>query len=252
MSDITQYVPPFLLQIREFKTLYNIENEDLTTVENAIEDVLNQCFLDTATWGLDLWDEFLGINTKEYSIEERRNILKNKLWMRPPFTVARLYDMLRNTADNVYITEDYANYTFEVTLLMKDRLKVALSKIMAQIEEAKPAHLDYRIVLGFLFELQGTVAFKRWFSDILKPCGTINPAGEEVVTTLGRRYVTSIDDAGQSWLSETFLVASLSTYPTAVDGLMYQATIGESKASYFSIDLPRASNTTYCGEGVYA
>jgi len=252
MSDITRYVPPFLLEIKEFQTLYNIENKELTAIENAIEDVLNQCFLDTATWGLDLWDEFLGINTKEYSIEERRNILKNKLWMRPPFTVARLYDMLRNTADNVYISEDYANYSFEVTLLMKDRLKVALNKIMAQIEEAKPAHLDYRIILGFLHELQLTELFNRWFSETLKPCCTSNTAGEEAVTTLGRRYTESLNDEKRAWLSEPFIKASLTTFPTATDGLTYDVSLTESKASFFSIVLPRASETTYCGEGVYA
>ncbi len=218
----------------------------------AREDLLAQLCVETATWGLDYWDKLLGINTKEYPIEERRNIIKTKLTMRPPFTVARLYDMLRNTADNIYISEDYANYSFEVTLLMKDRLKVALNKIMAQIEEAKPAHLAYQVILGFLHELRATVLFNRWFSDVLKQCGTINTAGEEVITTLGRRYITGINTEQQSWFSEPFLVASLKTFLTAVDGLTYQATLGENKAIYFSIDLPRASNTTYCGEGVYA
>lgn len=247
MSDITRYVPPFLLEIKEFQTLYNIENKELTAIENAIEDVLNQCFLDTATWGLDRWDQLLGVNTKEYPIEERRNILKNKLLMQPPFTVARLYDMLRNTADNVYITEDYANYTFEVTLLMKDRLKVALSRIMAQIEEAKPAHLDYRIILGFLHELQLTELFNRWLSEMLKPCGTLNTAGEETVTTLGRRYTESLNDEKRAWLSEPFIKASLTTFPTATGGLRYEASLAECKASFFSIILPKASETIYCG-----
>ena len=251
--DLMQYLPPYYENSAIMKAIHDAYSEEFGYIYFFLEDFVRQFLTPaTATWGLDHWDQLLGVNTKEYPIEERRIILKNKLLMQPPFTVARLYDMLRNTADNIYISEDYANYSFEVTLLMKDRLKVALNKIMEQIEEAKPAHLDYRIILGFLHELQAALAFNHWFSEALKPCGTINTAGEEVVTTLGRRYVTSIDDAGQSWFSEPFLVASLKTFLTAVDGLTYQATLGENKASYFSIDLPRASNTTYCGMEVVA
>lgn len=216
MSDVTRYVPEFLLHSKVFQALYSAQNEELTSVENAIEDILNQCFIDTATWGLDLWDEFLGMNTKEYTTEERRSILKNKLLMQPPFTVARLYDMLRNTADNVCIREDYANYSFEVTLLTKNQLRVALNKIMAQIEETKPAHLAYQIILGFLHELQAIGIFNRWFSDVLKRCGTITISGEETVTTLGRSYADLLVDLKQAYFSVSFPVVSEQTFCSEV------------------------------------
>ena len=218
--DLMQYLPPYYENSAIMKAIHDAYSEEFGYIYFFLEDFVRQFLTPaTATWGLDHWDQLLGVNTKEYPIEERRNIFKNKLLMQPPFTVARLYDMLRNTADNVYITEDYANYTFEVTLLMKERLKVALSRIMAQIEEAKPAHLDYRIILGFLHELQAMVAFNRWFSEILKLCGTVDVSGEEVVTTLGRRY---------------------------------RENATEHIVSFFSIVLLKVSETTYCGMEVVA
>lgn len=251
--DLMQYLPPYYENSAIMKAIHDAYSEEFGYIYFFLEDFVRQFLTPaTATWGLDHWDQLLGVNTKEYPIEERRNILKNKLLMQPPFTVARLYDMLRNTADNVYITEDYANYTFEVTLLMKERLKVALSRIMAQIEEAKPAHLDYRIILGFLHELQLTGLFNRWLSAPLELCGTVDTAGEETVTTLGRRYTESLNDEKRAWLSEPFIKASLTTFPVATGGLRYEASLAECKASFFSIILPRVSDATYCGEGVYA
>jgi len=249
---IMQYLPEYYQNSRVMGAIAEVQGTELNMLHTALDEILKQFFIDTATWGLNLWDEFLGLKTEAYSIEERRRLLKSKLIMQPPVTRERFKKLLDGVADSVDVIEHYGEYNFEVVLLVKTNLRTAFEKILEQIEDNKPAHLSYQLILGFLHELQAMVAFNRWFSEILKLCGTVDVSGEEVVTTLGRRYVTSIDDAGQSWLSEPFLVASLTTYPTAVDGLTYQATLGENKASYFSIDLPRASNTTYCGEGVYA
>lgn len=252
MSDITNYVPVFLLQSKILQEIYNVENEELISTEDAIEDLLNQCFVDTATWGLDLWDEFLGINTREYSTEERRNILKNKLLMQPPFTLSRLYSLLNNVADNVYITEDYADYTFEITLLVKDKLKTALNKIIAQIEEVKPAHLDYKLILGYLLDLDINISFSRWLSEVLKQCGTIDTSGNEVITTQGRKYKENFIDSKQLWPSEKFLIASEITVMTATNGKTYNDMFKDSKQSWLSIVIPVANTTTYCGLEVYA
>lgn len=249
---IMQYLPEYYQTSRVMGAIAEAQGTELEMLYTTLDEILAQFFIDTATWGLGYWDEFLGLKTEAYSIEERRRLLKNKLIMQPPVTRERFKKLLDGVADSVDVIEHYGEYNFDVVLLVKTNLRTAFEKILEQIEDNKPAHLAYQVILGFLHELQATVLFNRWFSDILKPCGTINTAGEEVVTTLGRRYVTSIDDAGQSWLSEPFLVASLTTYPTAVDGLSYKISLQESKASCFSIVLPRTSETTYCGTEVYA
>lgn len=38
----------------------NNEHEKLRA---AVADILNQLFVNTATWGLDLWEEFCGLQT---------------------------------------------------------------------------------------------------------------------------------------------------------------------------------------------
>lgn len=247
-----QYLPEYYQNSRVMGAIADAQGTELELLYTTLDEILAQFFIDTATWGLNYWDEFLGLKTEAYPIEERRRLLKSKLTMQPPITRERLKKLLEEVADGADVIEYYGEYTFDVVLLVKTKLKTTFEKILEQIEDIKPAHLAYRIILGFLHELQATELFNWWFSDILKQCGTIDTAGEEVITTLGRRYITGIDTEQQSWFSEPFLVASLKTYPTAVDGLTYKVSLEESKASYFSIVLPRASETTYCGTEVYA
>jgi len=214
---IMQYLPEYYQTSRVMGAIAKAQGTELDMLYTALDEILKQFFIDTATWGLNLWDEFLGLKTEAYSIEERRRLLKSKLIMQPPVTRERFKKLLDGVADSVDVIEHYGEYNFEVVLLVKTNLRTAFEKILEQIEDNKPAHLAYQVILGFLHELQATVAFNRWFSEILKRCGTVNVSGEETVTTLGRRYITGINTEQQSWFSEPFLVASLKTFLTAVD-----------------------------------
>lgn len=168
MSDVTKLVPHFLLQSQVFQALYNVENQELNAIENAIDDILNQCFIDTATWGLDLWDKFLGINTKEYATQERRNILKAKTMSQPPFTKQALLNLLKNFTYDAEIQERYDEYTFDVFLKVKEQLGNKLHYILSWINETKPAHLDYQVIIDCLMQLQIKCSFSKYYSSELK------------------------------------------------------------------------------------
>lgn len=249
---ILQYLPEYYRSSKVMGAIADAQGTELELLYTALDEILAQFFIDTATWGLDYWDEFLGLKTAAYPLEERRRLLKSKLTMQPPVTRERLKKLLEGVADSADVIEHHEEYSFDVVLLVKTKLKTTFEKILEQIEDNKPAHLAYQVILGFLHELQATVLFNRWFSETLKPCGTLNTAGEETVTTLGRRYTESLNDEKRAWLSEPFIKASPATFPTATNGFTYEASLAESKASFFSIILPRASETIYCGEGVYA
>lgn len=248
---IMQYLPEYYQNSRVMGAIAEVQGIELDMMHTALDEILKQFFIDTATWGLNLWDEFLGLKTEAYSIEERRRLLKSKLIMQPPVTRERFKKLLDGVADSVDVIEHYGEYNFDVVLLVKTNLRTAFEKILEQIEDNKPAHLAYQVILGFLHELQATVLFNRWFSDILKLCGTVDVSGEEVVTTLGRRYRENASGDKWTWLSVPFIKASPTTFPVA-SGLRYEVNLTEHIVSFFSIVLPRASETTYCGTEVYA
>lgn len=249
---ILQYLPEYYRSSKVMGAIADAQGTELELLYTALDEILAQFFIDTATWGLDYWDEFLGLKTAAYPLEERRRLLKSKLTMQPPVTRERLKKLLEGVADSADVIEHHEEYSFDVVLLVKTKLKTTFEKILEQIEDIKPAHLAYQVILGFLHKLQATVAFNRWFSEILKRCGTVNVSGEEVVTTLGRRYIEGLSDTKQAWFSELLLRVSETIFPAATNGVSYGTSLIESKASFFSIIIPRASETTYCGTEVYA
>ena len=248
---IMQYLPEYYQTSRVMGAIAKAQGTELDMLYTALDEILKQFFIDTATWGLNLWDEFLGLKTEAYSIEERRRLLKSKLIMQPPVTRERFKKLLDGVADSVDVIEHYGEYNFDVVLLVKTSLRTAFEKILEQIEDNKPAHLTYQVILGFLHELQAMVVFNRWFSEILKLCGTVDVSGEEVVTTLGRRYRENASGDKWAWLSVPFIKASPTTFPVA-SGLRYEVNLTKHIVNFFSIVLLKVSETTYCGEGVVA
>ena len=63
--SILKYLPYFLSKDIRYKTTNNtcdIEHENIRLI---INDLLNQLFIDTATWGLNYFEEFLNIIPKK-------------------------------------------------------------------------------------------------------------------------------------------------------------------------------------------
>ncbi|HFQ7949076.1 TPA: putative phage tail protein, partial [Clostridioides difficile] len=56
---------------------YDIE---LETLRETYDDTFDQFFVDTATWGLDYWENILSIKNRcDLSIEDRRSNIKAKM-----------------------------------------------------------------------------------------------------------------------------------------------------------------------------
>ncbi|NNG67353.1 putative phage tail protein [Caldanaerobacter subterraneus] len=145
MSDVTKYVPEFLLQSKIFQTLYNAENEELTSLENASEDLLNQCFVDSATWGLELWEQFLGLTVdKTKSDVFRRERIRAKLRSYGTVTKELIKSVASSFANGeVEVIEYPSEYKFVVKFVGVKGIPPNMSDLTKTIEEIKPAHLNY-------------------------------------------------------------------------------------------------------------
>jgi hypothetical protein len=69
-------------QGENIKKLMRIIEDELGVLNFYIKDLKRQFHIDTATWGLFMWEKELGIETNIHlSIERRREIVKAKLRM---------------------------------------------------------------------------------------------------------------------------------------------------------------------------
>lgn len=143
--DLMSYLPPFWADFQEMVLLQDGISNELGRLQFYLDDLLDQYFVETATWGLDLWEQFLGLSTDRLkSFERRREIVKAKLRGAGTSTKA----MMKNVAEafsggEVKIIEHAREYRFEVQFIGIKGIPQNMAGLTQAIEEIKPAHLAF-------------------------------------------------------------------------------------------------------------
>lgn len=144
-ADLARYVPPFLAEIRELAEIYRTEGYEAGRLRHDLEDLLDQCFITTATWGLVLWEQMYGIEPNlSLSYEQRREILMSRLRGQGTTTKA----MVREAAaafsgGEVQVIEDNPNCHFIIRFVGVKGIPRNMQAFIDMLEEIKPAHLSY-------------------------------------------------------------------------------------------------------------
>lgn len=119
------------------------ESAEFGALNAAVYDVLNQFFIDTATWGLANWERVCGIVTDPAKpIEQRRAVVKSKLRGIGTVTVA----LIKNVAESfvngeVEVTENVAPYTIGIRYVSAIGVPDNIADIQRALREIIPAHL---------------------------------------------------------------------------------------------------------------
>ena len=150
-TDLLEYLPSFYHNSDVIKTFMESNSVEVDTLKAYIEDLIKNLYVKTATWGLDLFEEELGLTTdKSISYEERRErILAKK---RGNGTTTK--KMLKNTAEafsggEVEIIENFEDYSFIVKFVGVLGIPKNLTLFKNMIEEIKPAHLNYELAFTY-------------------------------------------------------------------------------------------------------
>lgn len=142
-DELKALVPESLSQIREFGMLYDTQGLELDDVYYAVNDVLDQCFVSSATWGLKFWEAVLGIpvdESKETAF--RRDVVLSKIRGSGTVTVQMIDTTLESYSNSeINIVEHNDASAFEVVFVSTKGIPPNLPDLQNAIEELKPAHL---------------------------------------------------------------------------------------------------------------
>lgn len=151
-SDIELRAPDLILLLPWFykgnitmQELQNSASKELGRLYYHLEDFINQLFVDTATWGLSIYEKELGLTTNpSLSYEERRELIKAKLWGRGTTTK----QMIKETAEafsggEVDVIEYPSEYRFVVKFIGVKGIPRNMQGFIDMLEAIKPAHLAY-------------------------------------------------------------------------------------------------------------
>ncbi len=141
--NLKKYVPQFIYENnKEMQSIYDAQKSELDRLLYYIEDIKNQFDIDTATWGLDLWEEAYGIKINHsYSYEERRKAVKAKERGQGIFSKGTAIRIGNTYADTTEIIENIEPYWFALILESYNGFPYGLDSFYKIIEELKPAHL---------------------------------------------------------------------------------------------------------------
>ena len=93
--DLMQYLPEYYRGEPLMPAIMETVAKEIGTFSEVLDDVLNQIFLYSATWGLELWENDLGLSANEnLSLDLRRAKIKALLMGCATITDARMTEII--------------------------------------------------------------------------------------------------------------------------------------------------------------
>ena len=126
------------------KSIQNALGVEADSINNTVEDTLNQFFVDSATFGLDKWENMLGISKNNFDIQTRRENIKAKMRTRGTSNLSVVKNICEAYSNGeVDITVNYKDYSFDVYFVGSVGIPKALDELDKTINEIKPCHLAH-------------------------------------------------------------------------------------------------------------
>lgn len=161
-------VPDYHYASEQSKALIEALEDASLEAKAALEDVMAQFFINTATWGLTLWERQVGIETNSaLSLEARRSAVLQKLVARGNTTA----EMIRGLAETITGYEarvtNNDDYSFSLSFWgEKDQLAdIDVEELKTIVEQIKPAHLRFIITAITWGDLESVNLTWRYFED---------------------------------------------------------------------------------------
>lgn len=154
-------VPPFVAEMLEMASLYTAEQPELDRMEKELTELLDQFYIKTATYSLDMWEADFGLEKNDaLTIMQRRARVLAKLNSNPPATVKNLENMVLQimSANAVTIVEHPSEYHFDI-YVNTDYLVETFDIADEAVHLARPAHLSYKFINSLIRNVTGRVYY---------------------------------------------------------------------------------------------
>lgn len=244
-KEMFNYISPIYHQSKIMQSLFETIGIEIDSAYKLSEDMLLQMFPQTATWGLDFWEQATGlISNSNDSLEIRRAMVLNKLQNPTTLTPLVLSRLLSNfTGRECDVEENTSDYEFTVTIVNSNGV-VNFTRLIELINKSKPAHLSFRLVNKYLNEIIIENRKVSYFTQQYYLCGTIDVNYNEYITTQGINIYSDIESARNSYISDIITRTSEDTYSVAT-GSSKTTELECFMTDYISNEIARSSENTY-------
>ncbi|MGG1555009.1 putative phage tail protein [Paenibacillus ferrarius] len=145
-------LPQFYESIYETRALVQTEGVEVDDLSTVLSGVVDQAFVDRATWGLSYWEEFLGIATdiaKPY--DQRRSVIKSKIRGTGTVTVNLLKKVVSSYQNGeIDVVENPSLYQITVRFSGILGSPPNIGDVYAAVSDIIPAHLEVVYTFRYL------------------------------------------------------------------------------------------------------
>lgn len=146
---VIEQVPGYHMRSPQSKAIIEATTDAALRAREGTLDVLDQMYVHRATWGLDLWEAWLGIETDPAaSPETRRAAIIAKLLGTGPCTPARVAALVKAVCGyDCSVLEYFPEYAFSVRLSGSTPgiVEMPVEALIRAVGIIKPAHLEFRL-----------------------------------------------------------------------------------------------------------
>ena len=185
--DILQYLPAFLAHSQQFQAANDADSKEHDTIRIDLQNVLDQFYVKSATWGLERWEELCGITTdKTLSDSVRRRTIIAKLQNPGSVTEAFLRGLINQYIldKSGTVTDHPETYSADFNIPLVD--KASLLGIAKDVRTYIPAHI------GQVYKTHADTNIENHIAMLESTVKTIDvyPAVVEKITPESTFYVT--------------------------------------------------------------
>ena len=126
------------------KSIQNSFTVEANSINDEVENTLNQFYVDSATFGLDKWEKMLGISKNNNDIQTRRENIKAKMRSRGTTSINTIKNICEAYSyGEVEIIINHSDYSFIVNFVGSIGVPKAFAELDKTVNDIKPCHLAH-------------------------------------------------------------------------------------------------------------
>lgn len=151
IHDLMYKLPKYYRRSDVTNALMYMEGDRRDAYLAMAKDIAENCYIDTATWGLEIFERQAGIVTDPSKpIEDRRAVLRTRYGGFGVGTIPFLKQIAKKFENgDIEIENDHAGYTANVEFVSTNGVPPNIQDIQRALEDAMPAH--YRVIFRFRY-----------------------------------------------------------------------------------------------------
>lgn len=148
---LRKLIPERYLTSPEICEIVDAIQPELDSIQDAIDDVLAQLMLDTATWGLSLWESDYGMESNaSQTLTERRDHVRSKLRGAGTMSCEALERIAAGfVAGQTDITEIPRQYLLQVSFVGQYGVPSNIDDLKSILAAMRPAHLAIEYIIQY-------------------------------------------------------------------------------------------------------